>query len=96
MPVLTALRDMSESTRITDKGQVTILKDLRKKYHIQPGDEVIWIETDERDDIGVKKRTRNRGRGILLPSDTPQKPRKEVADELIECVRDSRDRNHEE
>jgi looped-hinge helix DNA binding domain, AbrB family len=63
MPVLTALRDMSESTRITDKGQVTIPKDLREKYHIQPGDEVIWIDTDERDGIVVKKRTRNRGRG---------------------------------
>ncbi|ERG90011.1 MAG: looped-hinge helix DNA binding domain, AbrB family [Haloquadratum walsbyi J07HQW1] len=84
---------ISKSTRVTDKGQVTIPEDLRKEYDREPGDEVIWIDTEE--GIVIKKRTRNRGRGIVFSSDTPQKAREEVADELIERARDRRDRNYE-
>ena len=38
---------MSQSTRITEKGQATIPKELREKYNLKPGDEVVWIDTDE-------------------------------------------------
>jgi AbrB family looped-hinge helix DNA binding protein len=85
---------MSKSTRITDKGQATIPKSLREKYDLAPGDEVIWMDTDE--GIVVKKRTRTGGRGMLVPDDTSQEEREAVAEELAQRVRERRDRNYEE
>lgn len=85
---------MSESTRVTEKGQATIPKVLREKYDLEPGDEVIWIDTDE--GIVVKKRTRSSGRGMLVPDDTADEKREAIADELTERVRNRRDRNYEE
>ena len=85
---------MSKSTRITEKGQATIPKSLREKYDLAPGDEVIWIDTDE--GIVVKKRTRTGGRGMLVPDDTSREEREAVAEELAERVRGRRDRNYEE
>jgi AbrB family looped-hinge helix DNA binding protein len=88
------LPDMSKSTRVTEKGQTTIPKDLREKYDLEPGDEVVWVDTDE--GIVVKKRTRAGGRGMLVPEDTSEKKREEIAEELEQRVRDRRDRNYEE
>ncbi|UIP00274.1 AbrB/MazE/SpoVT family DNA-binding domain-containing protein [Halobaculum sp. CBA1158] len=85
---------MSESTRVTEKGQATIPKPLREKYDLEPGDEVVWIDTD--DGIVVKKRTRTAGRGLLVPDDTSEEKREEVAEELRRRVRDRRDRNYGE
>ncbi|QSG12646.1 AbrB family transcriptional regulator [Halapricum desulfuricans] len=85
---------MSESTRITKKGQTTIPKDLREKYDLEPGDEVIWMDTD--DGIVVKKRTRTSGRGMLVPDDTAEEKRQEIAEELGQRIRNRRDRNYEE
>ncbi|WP_128905084.1 AbrB/MazE/SpoVT family DNA-binding domain-containing protein [Halorubrum amylolyticum] len=85
---------MSKSTRITEKGQATIPKSLREKYDLAPGDEVIWLDTDE--GIVVKKRTRTGGRGMLVPDDTSREEREAVAEELAQRVRDRRDRNYEE
>ncbi|RLM76054.1 AbrB/MazE/SpoVT family DNA-binding domain-containing protein [Halorubrum sp. Atlit-26R] len=85
---------MSESTRITEKGQATIPKSLREKYDLTPGDEVIWIDTDE--GIVVKKRTRTAGRGLLVPDDTSREEREAVAEELARRVRERRDSNYEE
>ena len=85
---------MSESTRVTEKGQATIPKELREKYDLDPGDEVVWIDTDE--GIIVKKRTRTGARGLLVPDDTPAEKREEVAEELSQRLRDRRDRNYEE
>ena len=85
---------MSESTRVTEKGQATIPKDLREKYDLEPGDEVVWIDTD--DGIVVKKRTRTDARGLLVPDDTPEEKREEIGEELAERIRDRRDRNYEE
>ncbi|EMA64304.1 AbrB/MazE/SpoVT family DNA-binding domain-containing protein [Halorubrum lipolyticum] len=85
---------MSESTRITEKGQATIPKSLREKYDLAPGDEVIWMDTDE--GIVVKKRTRTGGRGMLVPDDASREEREAVAEELAQRVRDRRDRNYEE
>ncbi|RXK47462.1 AbrB/MazE/SpoVT family DNA-binding domain-containing protein [Halorientalis pallida] len=85
---------MSESTRITEKGQATIPKGLREKYDLEPGDEVVWLDTDE--GIVVKKRTRTEGRGLLVPDETSEEKRAEVAEELEQRVRDRRDRNYEE
>jgi AbrB family looped-hinge helix DNA binding protein len=85
---------MSKSTRITEKGQTTIPKELREKYDLEPGDEVVWMDTDE--GIVVKKRTRTSGRGLLLPDDTSAEEREAVAEELEQRVRERRDRNYEE
>lgn len=85
---------MSESTRITEKGQATIPKSLREKYDLEPGDEVIWMDTEE--GIVVKKRTRTSGRGMLVPDDTPEEAREAIADELEHRLRERRDRNYGE
>lgn len=85
---------MSQATRVTEKGQATIPKELREKYDLEPGDEVLWLDTDE--GIVVKKRTRTSGRGMLVPDDLSAEKREEVAEELQERVRDRRDKNYEE
>lgn len=85
---------MSKSTRVTEKGQATIPKDLREKYDLEPGDEVVWVDTDE--GIIVKKRTRTSGRGMLVPDETSEEKREEIAEELEQRVRDRRDHNYEE
>lgn len=85
---------MSETTRVTEKGQATIPKELREKYGLEPGDDVIWIDTDE--GIVVKKRTRTAGRGLLISEDVPAEKREEVAEELAQRVRERRDRNYRE
>ena len=85
---------MSKSTRVTEKAQATIPKELREKYDLEPGDEVVWMDTDE--GIVVKKRTRTSGRGMLLPDDTSEAEREAVAEELGRCVRERRDHNYEE
>lgn len=84
---------MSQSTRVTEKGQTTIPKGLREKYDLEPGDEVVWMDTDE--GIVVKKRTRTSGRGMLVPDDTSEETREAVAEELAGRVRERRDRNYE-
>lgn len=84
---------MSEATRVTEKGQATIPKHLREKYDLEPGDEVVWVDTD--DGIVVKKRTRTDARGLLVPDDTSAEQRAAVANELTERLRDRRDRNYD-
>lgn len=84
---------MSESTRVTEKGQATIPKHLREKYDLKAGDEVVWMDTD--DGIVVKKRTRTGGRGMLVPDDTSTEKRDAIAEELTRRLRDRRDRNYE-
>jgi AbrB family looped-hinge helix DNA binding protein len=88
------LPTVSETTRVTEKGQATIPKRLREKYDLEPGDEVVWIDTD--DGIVVKKRTRTSGRGLLVPDDTPEEQREAVAAELASRLRERRDHNYEE
>lgn len=34
------------STRVTEKGQVTIPKEIRDRAGIRPGDEIEWSEAD--------------------------------------------------
>lgn len=84
---------MSKSTRVTEKGQTTIPKELREKYDLEPGDEVVWMDTEE--GIVVKKRTRTGGRGMLVPDETSDEKRTEIVDELEQRLRDRRDRNYE-
>lgn len=44
----------------------------------------------------MKKRTRTSGRGLLVPDDTTEEKREEIADELTQRLRERRDRNYEE
>lgn len=85
---------MSKSTRVTEKGQATIPKELREKYNLEPGDEVVWMDTEE--GIVVKKRTRTGGRGVLIPDDTSEEMREAVAEELGHRIRERRNRDYEE
>lgn len=39
--------DGTQTSRVTDKGQTRILKSLREKYGIKPGDEIASIEGDD-------------------------------------------------
>ena len=85
---------MSNSTHVTDKGQATIPKALRDKYDLEPGDEVLWVDTD--DGIVVKKRTQKGGRGLLVPNDTGRETREAIAEELTSRVQNRRNRNYED
>jgi len=57
---------MKEATRVTEKGQATIPEHLCEKYNLYPGDEVVWLDTD--DGIVVRKRTQSGGRDVLAPN----------------------------
>lgn len=80
---------MSQTTRITEKGQATIPHELREKYDLEPGDEVVWLDGD--DGILVKKRTRMEARGMLLPDDVTDEEREEIARELERTLRENRE-----
>lgn len=85
---------MAETTRVTDKGQTTIPQELREKYGISPGDEVVW--TDSKEGLVVKKRGELNGYGAAVPADITDDERAAVADELDRRLRERRDRNYEE
>ncbi len=76
---------MSETTRITRKGQTTIPQDLREKYGLEPGDEVVWEESEA--GLVVKKRRRSGARGSLAP-DATREERKAIAEELTREIRE--------
>lgn len=80
---------MSQTTRITEKGQATIPHELREKYNLEPGDEVVWM--DGENGILVKKRTRMEARGLLLPDDVSDEEREEIAQELEDTLREKRE-----
>lgn len=84
----------SDPQAITENGQTTIPKELREKHDLNAGDEVLWIDMDE--GIVVKKRTRDGARGLLVPDNTPEETRKEVAEELEGRLRERREYNHED
>jgi AbrB family looped-hinge helix DNA binding protein len=77
-----------ETTRITQKGQVTIPKALREEYGLEPGDELRWEESD--DGITVRKATQDAGRGLLVDDDTDKETREEMADEMEDYIREQR------
>jgi len=83
---------MSETTRITEKGQATIPKRLRDKYNLEPGDQVVWLEGE--DGIVVRKRTQSGGRGLLAP-DADADERAAIAELLSEVTREARDREYD-
>lgn len=79
----------TETTQVTRKGQVTIPKEFREAFGLEPGDEVVWQTGD--DGIIVRKANRASARGMLVPDDTPPEKREEIAEELEQRVRDHRE-----
>ena len=79
---------MAETTKVTEKGQTTIPRDLREKYGIEPGDNVEWVETDE--GVVLRKAVDDGGRGMLVPDDTDDETREEIAQELTQRVHERR------
>jgi bifunctional DNA-binding transcriptional regulator/antitoxin component of YhaV-PrlF toxin-antitoxin module len=83
---------MSRSTHITENGQVTIPKALREKYDLDPDNEVAWLDTD-----GTSSSQSARGRPrAALSRDATDETREEVAEELVERIRDRRERTDDE
>jgi AbrB family looped-hinge helix DNA binding protein len=80
---------MSETTRVSDKGQTTIPKEIREKHGIEPGDEVVWIDAE--DSIVLKKRTLTEGRGMLVPEDSTAEEREAVAKQLEAEIQERRE-----
>lgn len=79
---------MAETTRVTEKGQATIPKAIRDKYDLEPGDEVVWVDTN--DGIIVRKASRRSARGMLVPDGTSAETREQIATALEERVDDHR------
>lgn len=79
----------TRTSRVTDKGQTTIPKDLREKYGIEPGDTVVWEDTDE--GLVVRKVIEDSGRGMWIDDDLSDEQREEIARRLEEEVRERRD-----
>ncbi|NHX41487.1 MULTISPECIES: AbrB/MazE/SpoVT family DNA-binding domain-containing protein [Haloarcula] len=75
---------MGETTKVTEKGQTTIPRDLREKYGIEPGDSVEWVETE--DGVMLTKAVDGGGRGMLVPDNTDENTREEIAQELTQRI----------
>jgi AbrB family looped-hinge helix DNA binding protein len=76
---------MSKSSRVTDKGQTTIPKEYREKYGIKPGDEVIWIDTD--DGLRLVRADNDSGRGMLAEG-LDEEEREELAEAMTTDIRE--------
>lgn len=77
------------TTRVTDRGQTTIPKPIREKYGIEPGDEVVWTETDN--GLLVQKRSEGMaGYGSFAEGFTEDE-RTEAANELTEELQKRRE-----
>lgn len=81
---------MAQTTRLTEKGQATIPKGFREKYGLSPGDELVWEEGE--DGILVRKK-RASARGALVPEETSDEQREDVAQALEDRLQAIRDRN---
>lgn len=69
--------DDATTTRITRKGQVTIPKQFREEFGLEPGDEVRW--EGKEDGIRVRKAAQSAGRGMLVDETATEETREEVA-----------------
>jgi AbrB family looped-hinge helix DNA binding protein len=75
-----------KTTRVSEKGQTTIPKELRDELGVEPGDEVEWYRTSD----GLIVRTHiDSGRGVLL-EDEDEETRRAVFEDLVEKTREDR------
>lgn len=77
-----------KTTRVSEKGQTTIPKEIRDRLGIKPGDQVQWLEADG--EVTVEKETPESTHGILLADDVTEEERSEVAEEMDEYVKEKR------
>jgi AbrB family looped-hinge helix DNA binding protein len=74
------------TTRVSEKGQTTIPKELRDELGVEPGDEVEWYRTSD----GLIVRTHiDSGRGVLLEHED-EETRRAVFEDLAEKTREDR------
>lgn len=78
----------AKTTRVSEKGQTTIPKEIRDRLGIEPGDQVQWSEDDG--EVTVEKETPESTHGILLADDVTEEERSEVAEEMDEYVKEKR------
>jgi AbrB family looped-hinge helix DNA binding protein len=71
---------MSETTKVTDKGQTTIPKEIRDRFGIEPGDEVVWEVTD--DGVILRRADPLNGYGFAVDEDLTDEEREEIATDL--------------
>lgn len=82
-------RDETKTTLVTDTGQTTIPQSLREKYGIEPGDTVIWEDTDE--GLVVRKVIKDAGRGLWVDETVSESDREAMAQALADKIRDNRE-----
>lgn len=75
-----------KTTRVSEKGQTTIPKELRDDLGVEPGDEVEWYRTS--DGLIIRKHI-DSGRGVLL-EDEDEETRRAVFEDLAEKTREDR------
>jgi AbrB family looped-hinge helix DNA binding protein len=80
---------MTETTKVTDKGQTTIPKAIREKYGIEPGDEVVWEITDE--GVILRRADPLNGYGFAVDEALDDEEREEIASDLEDELHERRE-----
>jgi len=80
---------MAESTTVSDQGQPTIPKEIRDKYGIKPGDEIVWRDTDN--GVVVEQVFGGDTAGMLFDDDVPDEERERILEEMSEEIREKRE-----
>ncbi|MEZ3118120.1 AbrB/MazE/SpoVT family DNA-binding domain-containing protein [Halobaculum sp. MBLA0147] len=76
------------TTRVSQKGQTTIPKEIRDRLGIEPGDRVEW--TDDGGEITINKQIPESSRGALRPEDMTDEEAEEWAQQMEDYVREKR------
>jgi AbrB family looped-hinge helix DNA binding protein len=76
------------TTRVTREGRTTIPEEIRDRLGIEPGDAVEWIERDG--NVAIRLEPPVRTKGVLLPDDTTEAERAEVAREMEATILEKR------
>jgi AbrB family looped-hinge helix DNA binding protein len=76
------------TTRVSQRGQTTIPKEIRDRLEIEPGDRVEW--TDDGGKITVNKQIPECSRGALRPEDMTDDEAEEWAQQMEDYVREKR------
>ncbi|MFB6177561.1 MAG: AbrB/MazE/SpoVT family DNA-binding domain-containing protein [Halobaculum sp.] len=76
------------TTRVSQKGQTTIPKEIRERLGIEPGDRVEWA--DDGVEITVDKQTPESSRGALRPDDMTEEEAEEWAQGMEEYIEEKR------
>lgn len=77
--------------KVTSKGQITIPKEIREKLHLNPGDKILFEETEQGEvKISTQKKSIKDLRGILQRPDQEAK----TVEEMNEGIADYLDKKH--